>query len=63
MPDIHPAILNHIQAMHDELADMMENPQDYDFDEPLELSLLLIKTYEDLLSHFGILEVTDAVIH
>jgi hypothetical protein len=56
MSKLHPAILNHIQAMQDDLADMMDNPEDYDTNEPLELALLLLDLYEDIMEQCGILE-------
>jgi hypothetical protein len=28
MSKLHPAMINHIQAMQDDLADMMDNPDD-----------------------------------
>ena len=30
MSKLHPAIVNHIQAMQDDLGDMMDNPDDYE---------------------------------
>ena len=30
MPTLHPAVVANIQAMQDDLADMLDNPQDYD---------------------------------
>lgn len=56
MSKLHPAILNHIQAMQDDLADMMENPDEYEYVELVELSMLLLDLYEDILEHFGIIE-------
>jgi hypothetical protein len=56
MSKLHPAILNHIQAMQDDLADMMDNPDDYEYVELVELSMLLLDLYEDILEHFGIIE-------
>ena len=56
MPKLHPAILAHIQAMQDDLADMMDNPDDYEYVELVELSMLLLDLYEDILEHFGIIE-------
>jgi hypothetical protein len=62
MPTLHHAMIAHIQAMQDDLSDMMENPQDYDTNEPLELALLLIDLYEDILEQFGILEF-ERLVH
>jgi hypothetical protein len=56
MSKLHPAIINHIQAMQDDLADMMDNPDDYEYVELVELSMLLLDLYEDILEHFGIIE-------
>jgi len=56
MSKLHPAILNHIQAMQDDLADMMDNPDDYEYVELVELTMLLLDLYEDILDHFGIIE-------
>ena len=56
MSKLHPAIINHIQAMQDDLADMMDNPDDYEYIELVELSMLLLDLYEDILEHFGIIE-------
>lgn len=56
MPTLHPAIAAHIQAMQDDLADMMDNPKDYDPMEIIKLSMLLLDLYEDILEHFGIIE-------
>jgi hypothetical protein len=56
MSKLHPAILNHIQAMQDDLADMMDNPDDYEYVELVELSMLLLDLYEDILEHFEIIE-------
>jgi hypothetical protein len=56
MSKLHPAIINHIQAMQDDLADMMDNPDDYEYVELVELSMLLLDLYEDILDHFGIIE-------
>ena len=56
MTKLHPAIINHIQAMQDDLADMMDNPDDYEYIELVELSMLLLDLYEDILEHFGIIE-------
>ena len=56
MSKLHPAILKHIQAMQDDLADMMDNPDDYEYVELVELSMLLLDLYEDILEHFGIIE-------
>jgi hypothetical protein len=56
MSKLHPAIVNHIQAMQDDLADMMDNPDDYEYVELVELSMLLLDLYEDILEHFGIIE-------
>ena len=56
MSKLHPAILAHIQAMQDDLADMMDNPDDYEYVELVELSMLLLDLYEDILEHFGIIE-------
>ena len=63
MPDIHPALIRHIQAMHDDLGDMMDNPQDYDLDEPLELSMLLLDIYESLLEQFDIIHFERDRVH
>ena len=62
MPTLHHAMIAHIQAMQDDLSDMMENPQDYDTNEPLKLALLLIDLYEDILEQFGILEF-ERLVH
>jgi hypothetical protein len=62
MPTLHHAMIAHIQAMQDDLSDMMENPQDYDTNEPLELALLLIDLYEEILEQFGILEF-ERLVH
>ena len=56
MSTLHPAIVAHIQAMQDDLADMMDNPDDYDQMEIIKLSMLLLDLYEDILEHFGIIE-------
>jgi hypothetical protein len=56
MSKLHPAIVNHIQAMQDDLGDMMDNPDDYEYVELVELSMLLLDLYEDILEHFGIIE-------
>ena len=56
MPTLHYAVIAHIQAMQDDLADMMDNPEDYDTNEPLELALLLLDLYEDIMEQCGILE-------
>ena len=56
MSKLHPAIINHIQAMQDDLGDMMENPSEYDPMEVVKLSMLLLDLYEDILDHFGIIE-------
>ncbi len=56
MSKLHPAIINHIQAMQDDLADMMDNPDDYEYVELVELTMLLLDLYEDILEHFGIIE-------
>jgi hypothetical protein len=56
MSKLHPVILNHIQAMQDDLADMMDNPDEYEYVELVELSMLLLDLYEDILEHFGIIE-------
>jgi len=56
MPKLHPAVINHIQAMQDDLSDMMENPSEYDPMEVVKLSMLLLDLYEDILDHFGIIE-------
>ena len=56
MSKLHPAIINHIQAMQDDLGDMMDNPDDYEYAELVELSMLLLDLYEDILEHFGIIE-------
>jgi hypothetical protein len=56
MSKLHPAILNHIQAMQDDLGDMMDNPDEYEYVELVELSMLLLDLYEDILEHFGIIE-------
>lgn len=63
MSKLHPAIINHIQAMQDDLADMMDNPGDYEYVELVELSMLLLDLYEEILEHFGIIEFerTDQV--
>ena len=56
MSKLHPAIINHIQAMQDDLGDMMDNPDDYEYVELVELTMLLLDLYEDILDHFGIFE-------
>jgi hypothetical protein len=56
MSKLHPAIVNHIQAMQDDLGDMMDNPDDYEYVELVELTMLLLDLYEDILDHFGIIE-------
>ena len=56
MSKLHPAIINHIQAMQDDLADMMDNPDDHEYVELVELTMLLLDLYEDILDHFGIIE-------
>ena len=56
MSKLHPAIVNHIQAMQDDLADMMDNPDDYGYVELVELTLLLLDLYEDILEHFEIIK-------
>jgi hypothetical protein len=56
MSKLHPAIVNHIQAMQDDLGDMMENPSEYDPMEVVKLSMLLLDLYEDILEQFGIME-------
>jgi hypothetical protein len=56
MPKLHPAVINHIQAMQDDLSDMMENPSEYDPMEVVKLSMLLLDLYEDILEQFGIME-------
>lgn len=56
MSKLHPAIVNHIQAMQDDLADMMDNPDDYEYVELVELTMLLLDLYEDILEHFEIIE-------
>ena len=56
MSKLHPAVINHIQAMQDDLSDMMENTSEYDPMEVVKLSMLLLDLYEDILDHFGIIE-------
>jgi hypothetical protein len=56
MPKLHPAVINHIQVMQDDLSDMMENPSEYDPMEVVKLSMLLLDLYEDILEQFGIME-------
>ena len=56
MSKLHPAIVNHIQAMQDDLADMMDNPDDYEYVELVELTMLLLDLYEDILEHFEIIK-------
>ena len=56
MPTLHPAVVANIQAMQDDLADMLDNPQDYDTTEPLELVCLLLDLYETILEQHGIFE-------
>ena len=56
MSKLHPAVVNHIQAMQDDLGDMMDNPDDYEYVELVELTMLLLDLYEDILDHFGIIE-------
>lgn len=60
MSKLHPAIINHIQAMQDDLADMMDNPDDYEYVELVELTMLLLDLYEEILEHFGIIEFEQA---
>lgn len=62
MPTLHYAVIAHIQAMHDDLADMMENPEDYDTNEPLELALLLLDLYEKIMEQCGIIEF-ERLVH
>jgi len=56
MSKLHYAVITHIQAMQDDLSDMLDNPEDYDTNEPLELALLMLDLYENVLEQFGILE-------
>ena len=56
MLKLHQAIINHIQAMQDDLADMMDNPDDYEYVELVELTMLLLDLYEDILEHFEIIK-------
>jgi hypothetical protein len=56
MSKLHPAIIAHIQVMHDDLGYMMNNSGDYEYAEMVELSMLLLDVYEDILEHFGIIE-------
>ena len=56
MSKLHPSVILHIQTMQDDLADMMENPEDYEYFELVELSMLLLDLYESILEGFGILE-------
>ena len=56
MLKLHPAVINHIQVMQDDLSDMMENPSEYDPMEVVKLSMLLLDLYEDILEQFGIME-------
>ena len=56
MSKLHPAIVNHIHAMQDDLADMMDNPDDYEYVELVELTMLLLDLYEDILEHFEIIK-------
>ena len=56
MSKLHPAIVNHIQAMQDDLADMMDSPNDYEYVELVELTMLLLDLYEDILEHFEIIK-------
>jgi hypothetical protein len=56
MPKLHPAVINHIQAMQDDLSDMMDNPSEYDPMEVVKLSMLLLDLYESILEQFGIME-------
>jgi hypothetical protein len=35
---------------------MMDNPDDYEYVELVELTMLLLDLYEDILDHFGIIE-------
>lgn len=56
MPHLHHALIAHIQTMQDDLSDMIENPEDYEVDEPLRLALLLLNLYENILEQQGILQ-------
>jgi hypothetical protein len=56
MTKLHPAVIAHIQAMQDDLADMMDNPSEYDPMEVVKLSMLLLDLYESILEQFGIME-------
>lgn len=56
MPHLHYALIAHIQSMQDDLSDMIENPEDYEVDEPLRLALLLLNLYENILEQQGILQ-------
>jgi hypothetical protein len=62
MPTLHYAVIAHIQAMQDDLYDMMENPEDYDIGEALDLALLLLDLYENILEQFGIIEF-ERLVH
>jgi hypothetical protein len=43
--------------MQDDLGDMMDNPERVrPYVEVVELSMLLLDLYEDILDHFGIIE-------
>ena len=56
MPTLHPAVVANIQAMQNDLADMLHHPEDYATSEPLELACLLLDLYEKILEQHGILE-------
>lgn len=43
-------------AMHDDLDDMINNPDGYGHVEVVELLMLLLDVYEDILEHFCIIE-------
>ena len=61
MPTLHPAVIANIQAMHNDLADMLDNPQDYEVTEPLELACMLLDLYEIILQQHGILNFEKQV--
>jgi transcription termination factor NusB len=56
MSKLHPAVITHIQAMQDDLSDMMDNPDDYDHMEIVKLAMLLLDLYENIMEQHGILE-------
>ena len=62
MPTLHYAVIAHIQVMQDDLADMMENPDEYDPMEVIKLAMLLLDLYENILEQFGIIEF-ERLVH